>query len=314
MRKPNLFIVGAPKCGTTSLYTYLQTHPDIAMSRIKEPHYFGSDFEAKRFKRHGLDFYFSLWADAGDAKWLGEASIYYLYSRVAAQEIHDFNPDSRIIILVRNPVDMLYSYYYEKRFQGEEPLATFGEALAAEDERKRGRLLPPNLSNMPESLYYRDVARFTGQIRRYHEVFGPDKVRVIVFDDLKADALSVYRDTLAFLGLDLSSVSPDMNAVNPSKVPRSSSITRFFHDPPVWWRYGPIALGRLLVPKDTRRKVNLLIKRLNTRYEKRPAMEPSIRQQLMSEFYSEIEQLSALLDRDLMHWVAENHHVEDATS
>lgn len=302
MRKPNLFIVGAPKCGTTSLYTYLQVHPDIAMSRIKEPHYFGSDFEAKRFRRHSLDFYLSLWEGAEDARWWGEASIYYLYSRRAAQEIHAFNPEARIMALLRNPVDMLYSFYYERRFHGEEPLETFGEALAAETDRKQGHRMPARLSNMPEVLYYRDVARFAEQVERYFDVFGREQVRVIIFDDLKNDTLAVYRDTLAFLDLDLPPNMPDLYAVNPSKIPRSSAVTRFFHDPPLWWRRGPVALGRLLVPELTRHRVNRLIKHANTRYKKRPPMDSAIREQLKREFYPEVERLSELLDRDLTHW------------
>jgi hypothetical protein len=302
MARPNYFIVGAPKCGTTAMYEYLNAHPDVFMCPIKEPHFFGSDLVGERFKRAGgLAGYLALFAGAGDARRIGEASIFYLFSQRAAQEIHDFDPDARIIALLRSPVDMLYAWYYELRFQAEEPLPTFEDALAAESERKQGRQIPSRLLNMPESLHYRDLACFTEQVRRYFDVFGRDAVRVIIFDDLKADTPGAYRQTLEFLDLD-PSVEVALNAVNVSKTLRFPALRRFLHAPPRWWYRGPVALGRVLVPAMQRRRINQWLMQINARKEARPPMDPATRRQLQDDFLPEIERLSALLDRDLTHW------------
>ncbi|MBN1563985.1 MAG: sulfotransferase [Anaerolineae bacterium] len=306
MPRPNFFIVGAPKCGTTAMYAYLNAHPDVFMCPIKEPHYFGSDFVGGRFKRAGgLAGYLALFDGAGEAQRIGEASIFYLFSQRAAQEIHDFDPDAKIIALLRSPVEMLYAWYYELRFQAEEPLPTFQAALEAEAERKQGHMIPPRLFNMPESLYYRDLAKFTAQVQRYFDVFGRDVVQVTIFDDLKTDTPGVYRRTLEFLDLD-PDVAVTLDRVNVSKTLRFPALRRFLHAPPQWWYRGPVALGRALVPEMQRRRVNQWLQRLNARQESRPPMDPDLRRQLQADFRPEIEQLSALLDRDLTHWCADD--------
>jgi hypothetical protein len=105
MKKPDFFIVGAPKCGTTSLSEYLKQHPEIFMSEPKEPHFFGTDLESYwggRFERYrDVHKYLSLFANVQDEIRVGEASPWYLYSKRAAEEIKQFNPASRIIILLR---------------------------------------------------------------------------------------------------------------------------------------------------------------------------------------------------------------------
>src|SRR5687767_1010670 len=105
MHKPNFFIVGAPKCGTTSLYEYIRVHPEVFMPDRKEPAFFCSDFYKPR--RMKEEEYLSLFREAGSAKWIGEASTWYLYSDKAREGIKAFCPDARIIIMLRNPVDMM---------------------------------------------------------------------------------------------------------------------------------------------------------------------------------------------------------------
>ncbi|NLF38083.1 sulfotransferase, partial [bacterium] len=105
MRLPDFFIVGAPKSGTTALHAYLGRHPSIFVPARKEPHFFGSDIVSPAFVRD-RDAYLSLFAGATTEARVGEASIWYLYSKRAAREIKEFNPDARIIIMLRNPVDM----------------------------------------------------------------------------------------------------------------------------------------------------------------------------------------------------------------
>ena len=119
--KPNLFIVGQPKSGTTALHQFLGQHPEIFMSSIKEPHFFCSDFHLESDRAYGkqrfFDFrnesaYLQIFAKAEGAEIAGESSTNYLYSQVAAEKIYNFNPDAKIIIILREPAKFLYSLHF----------------------------------------------------------------------------------------------------------------------------------------------------------------------------------------------------------
>src|SRR5882672_7839349 len=128
IEKPNLFIVGAPRCGTTSMYDYLKQHPDVFMPEVKEPHFLGTDLTSSRFIRDEGK-YQALFATAKNEKRIGEASVWQLYSKIAAYEIKEYSPTARVIIMLRNPVDMMYSLYGQHIFSGDEEISDFEEAL-----------------------------------------------------------------------------------------------------------------------------------------------------------------------------------------
>ena len=165
---------------------YLAAHPDIYMAK-KEMHAFGSDLRfGPQFYRRDQEAYLAEFAARNGERHAGEASVWYLFSTQAAAEIHAFNPEARIIIMLREPAEMLYSLYYQFRFDGNEHLPTFEEALAAEDERRAGRRITRQ-TYLAQGLVYRDTARYTEQVRRYFDVFGRERVHVIIYDDLAAD-------------------------------------------------------------------------------------------------------------------------------
>ncbi len=137
--RPDVFIVGAPKCGTSAMAHYLAGHPEIFMAR-KEMHFFGSDLRfGTQFYRRDQAAYLEEYKSWNGQTHAAEASVWYLFSKRAAEEIHAFNPEARIIILLREPAEMLYSLYYQFRFDGNEYLPSFEEALRAEGERVAGR-------------------------------------------------------------------------------------------------------------------------------------------------------------------------------
>ncbi len=133
---PNLFIVGAPKSGTTALASYLGAHPEVFVAG-KELSYFGSDLVFRTTKggrwRIGYDTYLEWFARHGEARYRTDRSVFYLFSSRAAAEIHDYDPGSRVIALLRNPVDQMHSQHSEMLFQGDEDIASFEGALAAEE-------------------------------------------------------------------------------------------------------------------------------------------------------------------------------------
>jgi len=294
MRQPDTFLVGAPKCGTTAMNDYLEQHPEIFMARTKELHYFGSDLHTG-FARLGREQYLAYFQAAGDERRVGEASVNYLVSRNAAAEIRDFRPDARIIIMLRNPVDMMYSLHSQLMFLGCEDIEDFGRALEAEEDRKAGRGIPSG-AGVIEDLYYRHVTDYAPQVRRFFDAFGREQVLVIVFDDFKADVAVEFRRTLEFLDVD-PSFQPPLGVVNPNKRTRFRWLQRVLFN-----RFTKSHKVRSLVPESLRRALWRPLIRLNMKREQRQPMDPELRRQLQAEKLPEVEALSELLGRDLTHW------------
>lgn len=297
MRAPTFFLVGAPKCGTTSLNDYLRQHPDIFIPERKELHYFGRDlrfFKSPRPKKHE---YLNHFAAAQPHQQAGEASVWYLYSRQAAGEIHSFCPDARIIIMLRNPVDMMHSLHSQFIYESNENVANFGSALALEEERRRGQKLPPR-TNFREGLLYRRVARYAEQVRRYLALFGRENVHVVDFDEFSQETPRVYAEVLEFLGAD-PSFPCEFRVRNPNKQVLSTSLQSFLNNPSP----GAVSLARRLIPMPLRRAIIDRLKRANARPASRPPLDEQLRARLEREFAFEVDLLSQLLDRDFTPWL-----------
>ncbi|NWF75246.1 MAG: sulfotransferase [Nitrospirae bacterium] len=299
LKKPDFFIVGAPKCGTTAMNYYLKQHPEIFMPEVKEIHYFGTDLDFKfRSERINLNQYISLFSKAHNEKRIGETSVWYLYSKSAAKEIKAFAPSASIIIMLRNPVDLLYSLHSQFVYEGNEDILDFKEALNAEEYRKQGKKIPPT-AYLPKTLFYREVVKFSGQITRYLNLFGRKNIHFIIFDDLLREPREVYRAILHFLGVK-EDFEIDFNTINPNKKLISPKLQRLLIRPPQSF----IHYGKYLkIPKNLQNWIIKMLTKMNTIYKKRPPMDHILRIQLQKEFSHEVEQLSELVGRDLTHWV-----------
>jgi hypothetical protein len=305
--RPDFFIVGAPRCGTTALNHYLSAHPDIYVAK-KEMHFFGEDLHfGPNFYRRDKDAYLAEF-DARDGQaCAGEASVWYLFSQQAAAEIKAFNPEARIIIMLREPVAMLHSLYCIFCADGNENLPTFKEALAAENDRREGRRIGRQ-TYLAQALAYRATAYFPEQVRRYFDAFGRERVHIIIYDDFSADTAGTYRKTLDFLGVAPNHPDLDFEVVNGNvngnKSVRSPTIRAVLNDPLV--RGTAIALRQWL-PRGifkTLQKTGDRLHAFNTikDNEQRSPLTPDLQLSLRREFAPEVERLSELLGRDLTHW------------
>jgi hypothetical protein len=293
-RRPNFFIVGAPRCGTTALYEFLREHPQIFMPDHKEPHYFGDDLSHPH-GRLTADEYLRLFRPAQSGQRIGEASTWYLYSRSAAREISRFAPDSRIIVMLRNPVDVMYSLHRNLTFYGEETISDFAEALAAEPDRREGRRI--GRSRRREWLLYRDAVRYAEQLHRYYAEFEERQIHVILYDDFAQDVEKAYAETVEFLGVDVA-FQPIFRTVNESKRPLLASIQDFVVRPPALMaRWIPI-LRRS--PLAHRLRAGIL--KANSRSERPSPIDSDLRHQLTTELEPQVEALESLLGRDLTAW------------
>ncbi len=293
--RPDFFIVGAPRCGTTAMYEYLRRHPDVFMPEHKEPMYFGADLATIHGRLTEAD-YLRLFRPAKPGQRVGEASTWYLYSTDAPREIHEFSPDAQIIIMLRNPVDVMYSLHGELVFYGGEELDDFEDALAAEPDRRAGRRLGP--TRRPEALFYRDTVRFADQVERYLAEFGPDRVKILLFDDFIRDPEAAYLEVVRFLGVD-DGFRPSFERVNESKRPVNSSLQSFVVRPPApLARFIPL-LRRAPLAHQLRAKVLSA----NSRPYERPPLDRSVRERLTTELAPEVQRLGELLGRDLSRWL-----------
>jgi hypothetical protein len=203
---PDFFIVGHPKCGTTALHQMLRTHPEIHMP-LKEPRYFALELRS-RFRRFGprklpvtREDYLALFAGARADQRVGEASPQYLRSETAARLIADFQPDARIIAILREPASFLHSFHLQAVHNHVETTTDFAKAIGLEDARRAGRRIPP-FSQAPRALLYSDHVRYVDQLRRYHDAFGAEQVLVLIYDDFRSDNAGTVKQVLRFLDVE----------------------------------------------------------------------------------------------------------------
>ena len=294
MPKPNLFIVGIPKAGTTSMHNYLAQHPEIFMSPYKEPYYFASDLNFS-WRVRELSQYLSLFNFSGTPKYIGESSPGYMYSKVAAKQIKEFCPTARIIVLLRNPIDMLYSLHGQLLLTAHEDILDFEEALSAQEDRRQGKRIPERCDESKILLYF-DIALYSSQLKRYLDLFGSENVHIVLFEDFSKNTAIAYRQTLKFLEVD-PNFEARFDVHNRAKsLPNLAARSFLFKYPalktlfrkvlPLSWVAGAREhLGRLTQPQRPKN------------------IDLAVRVRLRQQFQSEIEELSHLLDRDLTHWL-----------
>jgi Sulfotransferase domain len=301
----DFFVVGAPKCATTAVHSYLRRHPEIFMPAQKELHFFGSDL-SKLPSQLTEEQHRQLFVDVGDARRVGETCIWALYSRDAARSIHDYNPSARIVIMLRNPVEMLHALHSEYLIWGIEDIAHFAGALEAQDDRRKGKRLP--LRGMyPTQLYaYHDIGRFSVQVERYFKVFGRDHVHVVLYEDFKAGPALEYGRLLRFLGVS-ADLRPDFTVINPNRVLRSCALQRVLVSSALLTRGWPRSL--LPVPERHRSRLGQALARWNVRAAPRPLLGSRLRAQLQTEFAADIAALGKLLRRDLTCWLEPRERV-----
>ncbi|MGP1375745.1 MAG: sulfotransferase family protein [Almyronema sp.] len=302
MPKPSFFIVGAPKCGTTALCKYLNRHPDIFIPQLKELHYFDTDLKTKS-KAHSRSEYLALFAD-GAGKICGEGTPTYLYSKTAAEEIYRFEPKAKIIIMLREPISMMYALHSQHLFNGSsETVPDFEKALMLEPERKIGKHIPDRCVE-PKILFYREIASFTAQVKRYLDIFGKAQVKIILFDEFTQATEKICQETFLFLGVN-PTFETDFSPINANKKVRSYFLQKLLKYPPA----EVLAVGKYLVPlpQSWRRKLlettKAALKRLNTEQKPRPPLATSLKKRLSEEFVLEVQQLANLIGRDLNHWL-----------
>ena len=296
--QPNFFIVGAPKCGTSALWKYLRSHPNVVVSSNKEPHYFATDLPRYRAVQTETD-YLNLFEGVGpETKAIGEASVFHLFSYTAIPNIRRFNPDAKLIAIVRNPIELAYSFHSQLIFSREENV-DFVRAIELLPARARGRHIP-RLARVASLLQYLEVAKVGEQVERMLSVFPREQVRVFLYDDFKSDTRSVYEQVLEFLGVP-SDGRTEFPVHNASKKHRYGWLGTLAFKTPKPVNIAVEAVKRMVGIE----KLGLMnrIKRFNLVQARRDPLPPELFARLANQLRPDVAKLGKLIDKDLSHWL-----------
>jgi Sulfotransferase family len=305
-RIPDFFIVGQAKSGTTALYSMLKLHPQIYMPEVKEPRYLASDLRdrfhipATSTVPDTLEEYLSLFEPAAPGQLAGEASPSYLTSRTAAAAIAQLQPAARVIAILREPASFLYSLHLQFVQAHVETEKNLRKALALETQRRQGKRVPRR-SHRPNVLLYSDHVRYVEQLRRYHAVFAPEQVLVLIYDDFRADNEATVRRVLRFLDVD---EDPPVVAqkVNPTIQVRAQRVHQLMHA--LASGRGPVARGvqasvKAIAPAGLSRSSAVALR--DRIFFTAPAPpDERLMLELRERFKPEVVALSEYLERDLV--------------
>lgn len=301
MKRPNLFIVGQSKSGTSALYYFLRQHPDIYMSTVKEPFYFCKDIIKESDTYHGRRVYFdyrseekylSLFADAGDERIVGESTTTNICSKVAAEEIWKFNPESKVLIMLREPVSFVVSLHNEHYRKGLDDINDFSSAITLEKDRKIGKNIPPNCY-CPSLLFFSDRIKYYEQVRRYLARFGPSHTKVIIYEDFKENNDKVCKEILKFLGID-PDFFPEIDKINVSKMPRWGKINTLIMSSSVK------RMIQTILPDSIYALFKPVGRRILWENKLTEPIDETLRKKLMKQYKPEVLKISKLLGRNLV--------------
>lgn len=300
---PNLLMVGAAKGGTTTLHYALDQHPQVFMSRKKEPGYFAWPEEELTFINNGklitkprflvnrLDEYLALFEEGEKKKIRGESSTTYLYfyekTIANIKRIHPDPQSVNIVMALRNPVDRAFSQYMHKLRDGAETL-DFEAALKMEPNRKT--------ENWHFDYQYTERGLYYQQVKAYLDNFK--KVKIYLSEDLRKDPEGLVVSLEDFLEIDRIPLAFGDN-LNPSGESKSEALNKFLKKPNPVKKF----LGNLL-PKELRRKMRLKVQSTVYKYNlEKKEMNPETRDHLKKIYREDIQKLQDLIKRDLTGWL-----------
>lgn len=315
-----VFIVGAPRCGTTTMARWLQFHPQVLFPFVKEPHFFWQydlrgfdDADLRRRVEHDfLDHFFS--EPEGEQSVGADCSVSYLYAPEQLEPVLKLWPNSRFVVGVRDPLTLLPSLHKRLIFTGDENIRRFEDAWAAIPDRAAGRRIPWSTID-PRWLRYDEGARYGTYVERLFETVGKERCLVMVFDDLVADPTGQHRRLLEFAGLR-QVPPPEFRAERGGKGVRFLFLQQLLKRPPrILLPYFASLRHQGRFDKKTGKKAGRsapgsgsksLRKRLirwnRLPDEKRP-ISVAVQREIREHFKEEIDKLSMLIDRDLSHWL-----------
>ncbi len=290
MTLPTFFVAGTARSATTTLYQYLRYHPEVFVTKIKEPRFFAFEPDnpdhatasRRRLPIRTLEEYEALYEEVAGEKAIGEASPQYLYSTHARRQIHAMIPDARLVFCLRNPAHRAYSEYLMSVNNGRER-RPFAQVVAEDTDR------------IVSYAYY---AALTPWFQR----FEADQIKVVLFEDVRRDIKAVMQGIYRFLGADDRHWVQLEERRNMGGIPKSASRQAVIHA-----THSLVTRSQVsrFIPRPLRINLHKRFYRFsNSNLTKAPALPNELRAQLTELFCSDTEQLEGLLERNLSAWKA----------
>ena len=300
--KHGVYLVGAPRCGTTAFSKVLARNPQICFSKPKENHFcirVSPALSPDEMSRTYLQRYFPGLNENHRA--IAEGSVSYLYSPEAIKKIIELDPNGRFIVMVRNPVDMIYSYHARLLFTMDEDVTNFETAWNLQEARSYGKYIPSRCRD-PRLLQYAAIGRLGEQVETLFRTAGRERCVVIVFDDFVKDPLKVYKEVLEFIDIDYDGQTK-IAQKNQNRGYKSRFLQQFVMNPPRFIvkfmeKREDLGLDKFAYLRSIRRR----LKKINKVEIKRETLSDSMRQKLRAVFADDIEKLAGLLNRNFEHW------------
>ena len=297
MKKPNFFIIGGAKCGTTSMDHNLQQHPKIFMSRYKDRHHFATDLMPNGSANTSDKNYTRFFKGATNELIIGESSVYHLPSSAAPVNIKKYCPEAKILVMFRNPLEVIPSLHSQLYYNGDQQIHNLTEALYKQYSLRVKDGLSYWKSGVKYIPFYYEMVNFADQLEHYRRYFDSSRIHTVLFDDFKLDTDGVVRGVFEFLELD-SSFQPNYAIKNQNKIPRSPALARLLK------KMNPLAhfISGKFLPDSWLVNLSKLLFRANTIYVTRDDISDETRARLASDLRLSIDKLAIMLDRDLSHW------------
>jgi hypothetical protein len=294
---PEVYVIGSPKCGTTTVTGWLEQHPEVYFSPVKEPHYFNSDMLSKRGR--SKDEYLDLFSEARPDQIRAEGSVWYLYSEAAVPNILAENPEAKFIVCVRNPVDMFISLHAQLLFNGSENETCPQRAWTLQDSRLQGNSIPPH-NDDPSILQYRDTCKAGKLIERLLSMAPENQVKVVFLEDMKENPERMWFEICDFIGLER--IPPVSYAAN------NVAATRKWPLLAKAVKFATVYRKKMGIPVPSKRLRKFLRQRLtdldhaNRKVGSREPLDASFRGELVSFFSDDVGLLENVTSRNLSHW------------
>ncbi len=303
IKEPNFLVIGAGKSGTTSLYEYLNEHPEVFMSPVKETNFFA--LEGERLEDQETDpeqmrhypwsitdqaSYTDLFKDATNQKAIGEVSPMYLYSKKAALTIKERMPQVKLIAILRQPTDRLYSRYLHLARESRTPTSSFEDVLDKQSIWwKRNDLIQ-------EGFYH-------SHLNNYFELFPENQLHVVLYDDFRKNPQAVIKEIYQFIGVD-TTYAPAMDT--------EFNVSGFVANEKIDSIIGQNSVVKSLITRISpaltkylsgNKKIKSWVNQLRNKNLKRPPLSRGLKMQINEIYRSEIVRLQVLINKDLSHWL-----------
>lgn len=304
IRKVDFFIIGFPKSGTTAMSYYLRKHPDVFITTPKEPGFFSKDFPGLQFVTK-ISEYEALHQFAPKNSLIGEATPHYIYSLEALNAIRTYNPDAKIVVMVRNPVDMLRSYHQQLLYSCFENQKDLNSAWRLQKARSNGDFLPKNCREKA-LLQYKNIISVGEHLRNVTKLFSNENLLVISFENFRSDTNKTFKTLLSFLGrshIDLES----FEKINSAKVARYPWLNILLHSPP---SFAINFVRRLSGTKFQKYLINLhgVVGKLNSSNERVDCkIDEELRHELFEILVLQVEILSEITGGNFEDWLNGNN-------